>query len=134
MFKKTLIPALMLLFALQGCFYDNKDDLMEEMNTENNNGNGNNNPSGCDTDSITYSAFVQPLISSTCQGCHNQNNRSGGVRLDAHVFVQAVAKSGQLAGVLQANGGFSQMPPSRKLDDCTISQVISWIDAGAEDN
>lgn len=128
---KLIILSLILALGLSGCFYDNKDDLLEEMARE-----GTIDPvdpPGCQTDSVSYAAFIQPLLNSNCRSCHRQGGANGGVRLDTYAFVQAVAKSGQLVGVLN-NDGFPLMPPNRRLDDCTIAQVTSWVDEGSLEN
>lgn len=127
MIKKLILPILMLL-TLQACFYDNREDLTPEPD------GGTLDPPGCETDSISYSAFVQPIIQSNCIGCHSGNNARAGVRLDLHAFVRGAAVSGQLVGVLNGDGGFSVMPPAGKLDDCTISKITSWVDDGAPEN
>lgn len=119
---------MLLSLSVTACFYDNQEDLLAEMQQGENPG-----PPGCDTDSVSYSGFVQPLLNANCVSCHRQGGANGGVRLDTYAFVQAVAKSGQLIGVLTKNG-FAQMPPSGALDDCTIAQVESWVEEGSLEN
>ncbi|MCI4668597.1 MAG: hypothetical protein MRZ79_10725 [Bacteroidia bacterium] len=125
-----IILSLLLGVALTGCFYDNKEDLLTEMNE----GGGVPGPIGCETDSISYSGFIQPLLNSNCRSCHRQGSANAGIRLDTYAFVQATARTGQLVGVMKRRDGLPLMPPSGALDDCTIAQVESWVKAGALEN
>jgi len=130
MSKKTIFLFSITLALLQGCYYDNEEDLLAEMNRE----NTVVAPGDCDTRELSYSGFIQPLLDATCTGCHRQGSATKGVQLDAYTFVQATAKSGQLVGVLKKENGYRLMPPSGSLDSCTIAQVEAWVRAGAPEN
>jgi len=89
----------------------------------------------CDTDNVSFSAFVKPIIESHCQGCHSGNTPSGGIDLTTHSNIQIYANNGRLHGAIAHQAGFSPMPQGgAKLDDCTIEKIKSWIDSGALDN
>ncbi|MBK8623445.1 MAG: hypothetical protein IPN79_17205 [Saprospiraceae bacterium] len=89
---------------------------------------------GCNTDNISYNAFVKPALSG-CTTCHQAANQSGGVRLDTYAEVKAVAANGKLYGSISWQNGFSRMPSGgNKMNDCNISKIKSWIDAGSPEN
>ncbi len=119
--KKLLFIPLMALLTLAAC----KNDSAEELH-------GEGDP--CDTDNVTFSANVEPLIQSNCVPCHNASNASGGIFLDQYAGVKEVADNGKLMGALNYAAGFTAMPPSEKLPDCDIAAVQAWVDAGAQDD
>ena len=95
----------------------------------------NNACNDCDTTSFTYSGAVAPIINSNCRGCHNPSFISGGVILTDYNEVQSLAVSGILMGFISHSAGFQPMPRgAAKLNDCKITQVQKWIDAGAQNN
>lgn len=93
----------------------------------------NENYAACDTLSVKYSTFIQPLIQSKCQGCHSGATAQGGVDLSAYQNVKTLAQNGRLYGSVtrisnwMPNGG-------AKLDDCTLAKMKAWINAGALNN
>lgn len=89
----------------------------------------------CDTTNVTYSGFVAPLLSNTCVGCHSGPAPSGGISLNTHAGVQAVAQNGRLLGAITWAAGYQQMPRgSSKLAPCTIDKIKAWIHDGAPNN
>ena len=90
---------------------------------------------GCDTDDVSFSATVQPILQDFCVGCHGGNSPSAGIDLSNYAGVETVAQNGELYGAIEWVSGFSQMPQGgNKLPDCEIAQIKSWIDAGALNN
>ena len=89
----------------------------------------------CDTENISFAADVRPVLTNFCLGCHSGGAPSGGVNLNSHDGVAAVAASGQLYGAISHQPGFVAMPQGgARLDSCTIDKIKSWIDAGAPNN
>ncbi len=114
-----LIPASILA---TGCFYDKEGDLYT---------------STCATTDIRYSNIVQPIVGQSCSvtGCHNSATLAGGYDLSTYAGVKAIADNGQFIGTIIHASGFSAMPQGREqLSDCQISQIRTWIDAGALNN
>lgn len=92
-------------------------------------------PEDCETEDVSYSSIIRPIIQNNCQGCHSGNLPSGGIDLSTYEGVSAVANSGQLFGAIAYETGFSPMPQgAAPLPECTIEQIKSWIDAGAPNN
>jgi mono/diheme cytochrome c family protein len=117
-----LIPAI-LFGLLQGCYYDKKETLYPA-------------PAGstnCDTTSVTYSGKVQPILATSCVGCHNSGNAQGGYDLSSHTGVSN--SSARLLGSIKHSSGFSAMPKNApKLGDCQILIIEKWLANGAPNN
>ncbi len=93
------------------------------------------NAGGCDTENISFSDFVKPLLQNQCQGCHSGATPSGGIDLTTHVNIKTYADNGKLIGSIDHQAGFEAMPQGgAKIDDCSIDKIKSWVDAGALDN
>lgn len=91
--------------------------------------------SGCNTDNITFSQYVFPIIESNCLGCHSSSSPSGNVNLSNHANIKVHAENGRLYGAISHQNGFTPMPFNQaKLSNCQIEQVKVWIDDGALEN
>jgi len=66
--------------------------------------------------------------------CHNAQSQ-GGIRLDSYTEVKNVASTGRLVGSIDWQSGYVKMPlGGSKLNNCNISKVKSWINAGSPEN
>lgn len=93
------------------------------------------NVGNCDVTNVSFSGFVQPILTTNCVGCHSGGAPSGGITLNTHAGIQSVALSGRLYGAISHSTGFQPMPRgSAKLAQCTIDKIKSWIDEGAQNN
>ncbi len=81
---------------------------------------------GADTMSIRYTNFVEGVMRQHCTGCHGGANPSKGLRLETYDQVKASSQSGEWYQSM-ASG---HMPPSGKLDDCTLAKLKRWMDTG----
>ncbi len=123
--KRILLPALVLL-ALSSCYNDNYEELY---------------PNPCNTDSVTYSGTVSPILVTNCasaSGCHKSKavdpTNFTVVELDQYAGAKAAA-GGNLLNVINHVSGFSAMPKNNsKMDDCTISKISKWVADGAPQN
>lgn len=89
----------------------------------------------CDSTKFTFAETIQPLIFSNCRGCHNEGLANGGVRLDSYEAIATVANDGRLVGTISHASGFVPMPfQKEKLDECNITQIRKWVQAGALNN
>jgi uncharacterized membrane protein len=90
---------------------------------------------GCVSTNVKFSAFIQPLIVSKCQGCHNNGSTGGNIFLRNYTEIKATAVSGTLYGSVSHAAGYSAMPKvGAKLSACDLAKIKSWIDAGAQQN
>lgn len=119
--KYLLFSSIILLLA-SGCYMDNEEELYRFSNT------------ACDTANVTYSAVISPIMSANCNACHTGSPASGNpqVVLDNYDGVKTVALNGKLMSSLSYTT--KPMPPSAKLDDCSIAKINAWINAGSINN
>ena len=89
----------------------------------------------CNSENVSFSAEVKPLIDNHCKGCHSGESPSGNVKLDGYDNIKEKADDGRLYGAISWANGYKQMPKDQnQLDDCTLDKIKSWIDNGALNN
>lgn len=104
------------LLVLTGCYYDVEEELYP--------GNF------CDTESITFSGIIKPLIQSRCAqpGCHVTGAQSPDLTNDA--IIKQTADQGLIKQrVIDRQP--TVMPPTGALPSCELQQIQAWLDAGA---
>jgi len=88
----------------------------------------------CDLSNVTYSGVVGPIIQNNCKGCHSGTNPSGNLRLESYSDVKTIANNGKLIGVINAQTGYTQMPPGTPLNSCRKDQITLWVNNGGNNN
>jgi len=122
-FKNLLIGKLLVfIFAFSaGCYYDVEEELYPD--------------TGCDTNDVTYSEVVLPLLQTNCYGCHSAAAQSGGIVLEGYDALVVHVNSGVLLGALKHSDGFAPMPQNQpQLPACDIEKIEVWIYDGALNN
>ncbi|MBU8892984.1 MAG: hypothetical protein KOO66_09410 [Bacteroidales bacterium] len=123
---KRIIPILVIIVAVQSCYYDNEELLYPELS------------SACDTLNITYSGTISPILTLQCLSCHSSSAASaygGGIRLEDYSDVKIYVDNGKLWGSVSHSSGFSPMPKEAgKMAGCKITQFEIWINSGAANN
>lgn len=120
---KYIIGAVAILLSLQGCYYDIEEELYPS--------NGGN----CDTAAITYSGTIQSILNESCISCHSAASAQGNVVLEGYSLLKVYVDDGSFLGAVTHGSGYSPMPKGgNKLSDCKISQIQTWIAAGAPNN
>jgi hypothetical protein len=115
---------LFLLFfsIISGCYYDSEDVIYAS--------------NKCVTPgNVSFATDIKPILAASCVTCHYAGSNIGdGINLDGWAATQPYAKSGALLGsIKQVN--YKPMPKGQpKLDDCKISKVEAWINAGYPNN
>lgn len=117
---------LLLMFSsamlLQSCYKDNEEDLYP-------------GPNDCNTENVSFSQTVMPVITNNCVACHSGSAPSGGISLTTYSEVVTSVDGGRFLGAIKHETGFSAMPQGgAKLSDCKISQIEAWIDQGKKNN
>ena len=87
----------------------------------------------CDTIDVSFSETVFPVVQNNCLACHFEGSSSG-VDLTSYDKIKEQIDEGKFLGNIQHAPGYSPMPPSYKLDDCTITKIEKWINDGAPNN
>ncbi len=116
----------LILFLTESCYYDNKEELYQNLD------------SSCDTENVTYSETIQPIIAANCAipGCHQGPTPSGGRDFSTYQAVKAsvdASGNGSLIGRIKATTG-SIMPASGSLPLCEIEKIQKWATDGAPNN
>jgi Cytochrome C oxidase, cbb3-type, subunit III/Planctomycete cytochrome C len=88
----------------------------------------------CDDTQFTYVAIIQPIMNTNCVGCHKPGSLGGNIDLSTYAKVNIQVTNGKLLGSVTHASGYVAMPQGGKLEDCQISQIQKWIDAGALNN
>ncbi len=89
----------------------------------------------CDTTNVTYSGSVKPILNAYCNGCHAGSAPQGNINLTTYTDVKTQVSNGALLGSIEHTAAFSPMPKGgNKLNNCNVTLIKKWIDAGALDN
>lgn len=119
----SLLAVLVIMICIvSGCSKDN---------TTNNSGTGGGRTFSCTGINPTFSADVQPILTSLCSinsNCHaSGSTNSGGVLTN---YTQVNAKKSNIRAAI-ING---TMPQSGTITQAQINAFICWIDSGAPNN
>lgn len=121
-----MLIIIFLAASFYGCYFDSEEDLLPDSGSD------------CDTLNVTYAASVAVILDNNCLVCHDNTSATalgGNVKLENYADVKTVADNGKLLGTISHSPGFVTMPQGAdKLDECTISTVRKWIEAGALNN
>lgn len=118
---QTLLIFAALLYAFSSCTTRNEEEIFAELD--------------CDTEGVTYSGFVLPLLESRCISCHNSQLPSGNVNLENYENLVTVVENGRFLGAIRHEPGFSNMPQGQaQLSSCQIENIEAWIDQGFPNN
>ena len=109
-----------MIFMSAGCYKDNEKTMY---------------PGDCNTDNVSFSQTITPIINNNCVSCHTEVDGSGGISLANYADIVSCANSGKLLGSIKQESGYKAMPQGGSpLSDCSISQVEAWIQQGTPNN
>ena len=111
--------SLILLALMSGCTYDDLETI--------------GSPVDCDVFDVSYGQDILPLVADNCQGCHSGGTPSAGIAFEEHADIALFAEI-MLDRMGREPGDDLLMPPSGKLDSCSIVRFSAWIDAGKPNN
>jgi len=119
--------ATLCLLMLTACTKENVESLQAEKTL------------GCNSaKEISYATDIAPILQANCgsqAGCHSNGAASGGVKLEDYNGIKEVAATGLLKKAIFHEAGVSPMPKNlTKLDDCTLSIINKWLEAGYPNN
>jgi hypothetical protein len=124
--KWTIIAGIGIIVTLplRSCYYDSKEYLFPVVNNT------------CDTSNVTYSVSVVNALDMYCTSCHSGSSPSGNVSLNNYAGVKLQVDNGKLLGTVNHSSGFISMPPepASKIDDCSLTILQKWVNAGAPNN
>lgn len=120
-----VLTTTILIVTLNSCYYDVASQLYPAGGTT------------CDTTHVTYSTTIRNVLQNNgCLSCHSGSGAAGGnIVLDSYNSVKLYAQNGQLYGSINHDPGLVPMPQGgNKLNDCDLTQVKVWINAGILNN
>ncbi len=121
---KKLFFLVCVLPLFNACDYDNVEDLY--------------GVSSCDTESVSFTNDIVPIIESHCVSCHSGSSPSGSLDLlDFESLSESalnIGVNGLLNRIGRSEGSSGAMPTNYKLTDCQIEQINSWIEQGLINN
>lgn len=84
----------------------------------------------CDTEQVSFSETIWPMMQNYCTGCHSSGSPGGGIVIEDHADMVSIANNGSLMGSVRYEAGYAKMPTNKQLSDCNINQLQKWIDKG----
>ncbi len=120
------------VFVVNSCRYDNEEDMID-----------------CSTinpDTISYARDIQPIFDANCNesGCHSGAHPEGGLNLEAAYSYNELMDEG--SGYVdtirprrsllysEMSSKSDPMPPTGKLDKCTLEKIERWMQQKAKNN
>ena len=89
----------------------------------------------CNTDDMSFSNDIVPIMNNFCVSCHNGPSGNAGVNLATYQGIkEAVENRGLIATINHTAGGSKNMPPGQKMSDCNIKKIEEWVAQGAANN
>ena len=97
---------------------------------------------------VSFKNNILPIFRTYCNqsGCHSGSMPAGHLNLEDSVAYAQLMKSGTgnidtinpsasvLYAQMNSSGGAGLMPPTGKLDDCTLQLILTWIQQKAKNN
>lgn len=122
--KKTALFSIIATVALlssSGCYYDVEEEIYPVID--------------CDTQNVTYSGTIQPILAGNCLLCHSAAVNTSGVTLEGYNSLMTYINNGRLLGAIKHQPGFPAMPQgAAQLPECDIKKIEQWITDGALNN
>ena len=89
----------------------------------------------CNSENISFSEDIFPLIQNQCIGCHQPTNDLGNISLADYDEVKISVDKGEFLGSIKHLDNYEPMPETAlKMTDCQIAQIENWIKEGAQNN
>ena len=95
---------------------------------------------------VSYSKYIQPVLTVKCINCHGVSETDGGVNLTSwanttlnyNVVSPGYPDNSSLVNVIEGSAGFPPMPPLgspyASLNTNQVNGVKTWIKEGAKNN
>lgn len=119
---QQIIRALLICLFCFNCSYDSENDFIDIPTS----GGNSNNPNS----SVNFQDDIQPIMQSSCIGCHN-NPPVNGAPFGLVNYNQVSQRATSVFNSMNRQSGTpGAMPPSGRLPQSTINLIQEWIDNG----
>jgi len=122
----VLVASILVLMAASSCYYDSEEYLYPQTSGQ------------CDTLNVTYTNSIVPLMQNYCLSCHSNGQAAafgGNIRLENYTDVKVRADDHRLLGSVAHENGYSPMPKgASQLENCKVTTIRIWVNAGALNN
>ncbi len=133
--KKNILLIVVTVLFCQVCTYRNMEDIRPDK--------------GCEqvlVDTVSFTRDIQPILTQNCavSGCHSGNDPRSNFNLDASVAYAQLMEQGsgyvdtinpKISVVYSSLVSKSQpMPPSGRLNQCSIDLIEKWMQQNAKNN
>jgi hypothetical protein len=122
----SILTVMFIIGFVWSCYYDSEEYLYPQLANQ------------CDTINVTFSASIKPILEENCNSCHGNSTAAsfgGNIKLENHADVKVQADNHKLLGSVARENGYSPMPMgTAKLEDCKITNIRIWVNAGAPNN
>lgn len=114
--RYTLIVFLLFLFValLSACTNHNQQTLLGGI---------------CDTSDTKFSSVVNPIITSKCVSCHNNGSSAAGISLEGYANVAL-----HYDAILRTMNNGSMPKNGDRVDACSITKIVTWVNRGKQNN
>ncbi|HXA03127.1 MAG TPA: hypothetical protein VNW99_14125 [Cytophagaceae bacterium] len=83
----------------------------------------------CDTNNVSYSKNIKPIIATNCYKCHDSNNAplfANNNHLDSYDSLKLHIKNGLTYNIDHVPGFLAMPKGAPKLADCDIAKIKAW--------
>ena len=92
----------------------------------------------CDTENVSYSLDIVPIMKDNCYDCHSGSNPFGEKRLDSYQNLKETIErpSSDFYCSVKNESGCDRMPPNPRelLSSCQVELIETWESDGFPDN
>ena len=121
-----LTCAILICLLCFNCSYDSENDFIDVPNS----GGNSNDPNS----SINYQEDIQPIMQSSCTGCHSSPPVNGAPFALVNFNQVSQRATSVFNSMNRQSGTPGAMPPSGRLPQSTINIIQHWIDNGKPEN
>jgi hypothetical protein len=109
------------VLLINSCYYDNEEALYPSL------------ASSCDTSNVTFSGTIATILQNNCYSCHSDANSAFGGNVHLQSVNDVISNASKIQAAIKRTGP-SPMPPSGRLNSCSVSQFDIWIKKGTPAN
>ena len=123
MMERSIIKGLLFsMVIISSCYYDNEEELYPS--------------TMCITENMSLETNIVPILQNNCYSCHSvaaaPANRN--VILEGYDELIKYVNNEQLVSAIRHESNYPMPQNAPMLNNCDISKIESWVNAGALDN